>query len=115
MEWICFLYLTKKDEGTPHPILFWRFGPQWAVRQGDWKLVVPKDGSQKQETPGVAHFPVMAKPLLFNLANDLSEEHDLADQQPERVKELKALWDQWNSQLAEPGSPGGAWPRACWR
>jgi arylsulfatase A-like enzyme len=99
-------FLTGKDNGVPHTILFWRLGPQWAVRQGDWKLVLPKDASKKQDTPGVAHIPVFNKPILINLANDVGEEHDLSDEQPEKVAELKAAWDQWNAQLAEPGWEG---------
>ena len=27
-------YLTKKNDGAPHSVLFWRLGPQWAVRHG---------------------------------------------------------------------------------
>lgn len=68
--------------------------------------MLPKDASAKQETPGVAHIPVFAKPKLFNLANDIGEEHDLADEQPDKVKELQAAWNNWNSQLAEPGWEG---------
>ena len=41
-------------------------------------------------------------PELFNLANDVSEKDNLASAQPEKVKELKALWDAWNAQQAPP-------------
>lgn len=34
---------------------------------------------------------------LFHLAADLSETKDLAAAEPEKVKELKAIWDQWNA------------------
>jgi arylsulfatase A-like enzyme len=33
-------FLTGKATGRPHETMFWRFGDQWAVRNGDWKLVV---------------------------------------------------------------------------
>ena len=33
-------YLTGKNTGKPHETLYWRFGEQWAIRHGDWKLVV---------------------------------------------------------------------------
>ena len=45
---------------------------------------------------------------LFNLANDVGETTDLADKQPDTVKELKALWDQWNTQLAPPRRDGAS-------
>ena len=47
-------YLKKKDDGAPHPVLFWRLGPQWAVRMGNWKLVQPRDNSVKPTGPGPA-------------------------------------------------------------
>jgi hypothetical protein len=40
------------------------------------------------------------------LKDDIGEVNDLATAQPEKVKELKALWDAWNQTLAEP-----AWPQ----
>ena len=67
--------------------LFWRFGVQFAVRQGDWKLVKASRDMQ---------------PALFNLAADLGEKNDLAAQQPDKVKQLQALWDSWNAQNIPP-------------
>lgn len=32
-------YLTGTNSGRPHDALYWRFGEQMAIRQGDWKLV----------------------------------------------------------------------------
>src|SRR5262249_50306898 len=32
-------YLKDEAEGEPHETLYWRFGPEWAIRRGDWKLV----------------------------------------------------------------------------
>jgi arylsulfatase A-like enzyme len=65
----------------------WRFGPQWAVRHGDLKLVK----GNGQETPG-----------LYDLAADIGESKDLAAAQPEKAAELKALWDKWNAEQSEP-------------
>jgi arylsulfatase A-like enzyme len=78
-------------EGTAKQLdrkaLFWRFGVQFAVRQGDWKLVkAAKD----------------MKPMLVNLAADLGESRDLSLEQPEKAQSLLALWEQWNSQMQPP-------------
>jgi arylsulfatase A-like enzyme len=81
-------YLTGENSERPHNTLFWRFGEQWAVRYGDDKLVVSKGGS--------------GEPELYNLAEDLSEAHNLAATQPEKVKQLQALYDQWNKQQMDP-------------
>ncbi len=76
-------YLEGKEQGAPHESLYWRFGDQWAVRSGDWKLVASRlDG---------------LKPQLFNLADDIGEANDLAAEQPDKVAELKAQWDEWNA------------------
>ena len=80
-------YLTGENTDRPHQTLYWRFGPQWAVRHGDLKLVK----GAGQETPG-----------LFNLAADLGEKNDLAASDPAKVAELKSLWDKWNAEQSEP-------------
>ncbi len=74
--------LEGKSTAAPHEALFWRFGVQYAVRRGDWKLVK-------------AH--VNSRPLLFNLAQDLGEKQDLASREPAKARELQALWDAWNA------------------
>ncbi len=79
--------LEGKTEAAPHDALYWRFGIQYAVRQGDWKLVKPHINDQ---------------PHLFNLAQDIGEKNDLAAQEPERVKKLQALWDDWNAKNEPP-------------
>lgn len=61
--------------------LFWRFGPQMAVRRGDLKWV--KAGL---ELP----------PALFNVREDPGESKDLSATMPEVAKNLKARWDAWN-------------------
>lgn len=81
-------YLTGKKATTPHESLFWRYGDQWAVRHGDYKLVVGDEGS--------------GSPELYNLTQDISETHDLAAEQREKVKELQSLYDAWNAEQAEP-------------
>lgn len=84
-------YLTGENKGRPHETLFWRFGPQWAVRHGDFKLVVARGGS--------------GQPELYDLATDIGEANDLAKEQPEKVKELRSLYDTWNKEQAEPSAP----------
>ncbi|TWT53442.1 Arylsulfatase [Rubripirellula amarantea] len=54
-----------------------------AIRKGDWKAVYAK------------RMPHDLKWELYNLAEDRCEMNDLADQQPERTKEMIELWNQW--------------------
>jgi hypothetical protein len=39
---------------------------------------------------------------LYNLAEDIGETRNRAAERPDKVKELTALWQQWNRQLAQP-------------
>jgi arylsulfatase A-like enzyme len=81
-------YVTGANKGRPHDTFYWRFGEQWAVRKGDWKLVVSRiDGPE---------------PRLFNLAQDVGEAKDLIATEPARAKELRALYDAWNAEQAKP-------------
>ncbi len=89
-------YLTGKKSERPHQTLYWRYGPQWAVRHGDHKLVVSRGGS--------------GQPELYDLARDIGESKDLAPTMPEKVKELQALYERWNAEQAPasvPDAPAG--------
>ena len=84
-------YLTGENEERPHQSLYWRIDGMWAIRHGDMKLVHGKANS--------------SPPELFDLANDIGEQNNLASKEPEKVKELKAMWDDWNAQMAPPAVP----------
>jgi arylsulfatase A-like enzyme len=79
------LPLLKGDsDAAPHPEgLFWRFGDQWAVRLGDWKLA--QYGSRK-----------LSPIALHNLAQDVSEKTNLITNHPEKERELRTAWERWN-------------------
>ena len=59
--------------------IFWEHEGNRAIRSGDWKLVSKHPGGWE----------------LYDSAADRTEMHDLATQQPERVKEMSAQWDAW--------------------
>ncbi len=80
-------YLKGEKTERPHDTLFWRFGNQWAVRSGDWKLL--KTGKDQD-------------PMLFSLKDDIGEQSDLAAKEPERVSTLRSVYEEWNKQLASP-------------
>jgi arylsulfatase A-like enzyme len=84
-------YLTGENEERPHETLYWRFGNQWAIRHGDWKLVAGNGGDPAGE--------------LYNLADDKSESKNRAADMPEKVSELKTLYDEWNAEQAPPSAP----------
>ena len=76
--------LEGKTARVERDALYWRYGPQFAVRQGDWKLVKAA---------------VEMKPMLVNLSSDPGEKINLAEQNPAKARELQALWDKWNAAM----------------
>lgn len=87
-------YLTGQKTDAPHEALFWRFGGQLAVRKGDWKLV--KGATVEQPVSALGWEASLEGAELYNLANDVGEQVNLADKEPDKVKELAAAWQSWN-------------------
>ncbi|HEX4413413.1 MAG TPA: sulfatase [Lacipirellulaceae bacterium] len=88
-------YFNGKESKGPHDTLYWRFGPQMAIRRGDWKLVrydPVVDGEQGRVTDA----------KLYNLKSDIGESKDLFKSEPEKAKELQAAWDKWNELNVPP-------------
>jgi arylsulfatase A len=93
--------------------LYWHYPhyhhsrPSGAVRAGEWKLIEFFDTATLE---------------LYNLKDDLSEAHDLATAQPERVRELHGLLKKWRQEVGaqmpqanpahDPKRAGEWWNRA---
>ena len=83
-------WLEKGGEGKgPHGVLYWRMTPQWAVRDGRYKLVHTAGGTE-----------------LFDLAKDPGERTDLTKSQGDVAKKMQGEFDGWNSELMAPRWPG---------
>lgn len=80
--------LTTQQSQAQHEYLYWEFnekqGPLQALRKGDWKLL--KKHPNKFE--------------LYNLHDDIGEQHNLATQNPEKLNELQDLLE--NSRSPHP-------------
>ena len=57
-----------------HEYLYWELGGQTAVCMGDWKAIRPREDAPWE---------------LYDLANDISEENNVADQNPEVLGKMK--------------------------
>lgn len=75
---------TPAEERT----FYWRQGPRRALRQGPWKLVAEAVRGE----PGPWQ--------LYNLAEDVAEQHDLAAREPERVQALRERYEAWSAAQA---------------
>ncbi len=75
--------LGRSDRQTRHSHLYWEFyeqGGKQAVVRGDWKAIrlnVQKDPDSPIE--------------LYDLSNDIGEEHNVADQHPDLVAEFSTI------------------------
>ena len=86
--------LAAADAPSPHEVLHWQMGDgpaaQWAVREGDWKLIGHAWDTSVDDR-GHERIPL----FLGNVAQDPGERHDFAAEQPEVVARLRAHRAQW--------------------
>jgi arylsulfatase A-like enzyme len=82
--------IESANTPSPHEVLHWETGKHWAVRRGNWKLVHngPATDYEGSRIPRVPDF-------LSDLAEDVTETKNLADQHPQIVEELTRLHEQW--------------------
>ena len=81
-----------KGGTLPERALFWHYphygnqggAPSSAVRRGDWKLIEWAEENRAE---------------LFNLAQDIGEQTNLADKEPQRVASLRAELAAWQKQV----------------
>jgi arylsulfatase A-like enzyme len=103
-------------QGKPSPheiILLNTVGRTGAVRMGDWKLI--RNGKLDDDEDGAVKLTREEKQKqrqekrdapdtleLFNLAQDISEKHNLVAQQPDKVRELMARLDTFAKEAVPP-------------
>ncbi len=82
-------YLTGQNTNAPHAGVYLRKFDQgaFAVRRGDYKLVIPRSAEP---------------PQLYNLAADLGELKDVSTAQPDILAEMEKLRLAWAAQLIPP-------------
>ncbi len=80
-------YVRGGKQGRPHDTLFWKSGHYKSVLAGGWKL-------QTAERP--------LKEWLFNLSQDPTERVNLAQQNPQKVAELKSLLAEHEKGITKP-------------
>ena len=71
--------LQDKESWDEERTLYWEHERGKAVRKGNWRLTALADGGWQ----------------LFDLAHDLSETNNVAAEYPEKVREMKGLWNTW--------------------
>jgi arylsulfatase len=67
----------SRDDSVPHDYLWWLHEGNRALRAGNWKLVADKDAAWE----------------LYDLSADRVESHNLALENPDKVRELESEWN----------------------
>ena len=112
-------YLTGGNGAVPNPRLYWRDGVDFAMRDAALKLwiaaIAPKGAEddtsefrmrgKKQIVPALG--PEGQHSMLFDLSQDIGEQHNLAMVMPAETARLQAEIAQWNKGLIPP-----QWPEA---
>ncbi len=86
-------FLTGVNKGIPHSAIYLRMFDKgaYAVRSGDFKLVIPAKGDS---------------PKLYNLRKDIAESTDIAAMSAEKIDSLDKMRLAWDSQLIPPKFEG---------
>lgn len=83
---------------SPHDAILLNATPQvGALRAGDWKLIVRREGNRA--SPGRRREKAVE---LFNLKRDPHEKTDLASEKPEKVRQLRTILDRFAEEAVPP-------------
>ncbi len=97
--------IRSADAPSPHRELHWLVGggkrPQWAVRQGQWKLI-----GNVQDTSGGQLDDEDKKLFLSDLASDISEKTNHAKEHPDVVARLLKLHEEWVASCSQAKAGG---------
>jgi arylsulfatase A-like enzyme len=88
--------IRSADAPSPHKVLHWLVGggkkPQWAVREGTWKLI-----GNVRTTDEKGLTAADKELFLSDLATDVSETTNHAKEHPEIVDRLRKLHEEWHA------------------
>ncbi|MCI0536470.1 MAG: sulfatase-like hydrolase/transferase, partial [Verrucomicrobiales bacterium] len=113
-------YLTGVQAGLPHPVLYWRAGVNYAIRDGSWKMwianrapasvkVKPLTDSfrvdKRVQPPADANAKIGAEGqvvMLYDLSKDIGETKNLAVSQSAVVDRLRKKLNSWDAIMESP-------------
>ncbi|UBM60581.1 arylsulfatase [Marinilongibacter aquaticus] len=86
------LFQEKLDRPIREATVHHSINGSFAIRMGDWKLAMcPGSGGWSMPRPGSKELKGLPELQLYNLKTDPGETHNVEAENPEKVKELKAL------------------------
>ncbi|MEN8734024.1 MAG: sulfatase [Lentimonas sp.] len=110
--------LLGQSDKSPHEFLYYYNGMNLqAVRNGKWKLHLPRTARDQPYWGGVSvkrNFATLDQPFLVNLDNDIGETVNVAADNPEVVATLLKEAERIRAELGDVGQTGSD-QRALWR
>jgi len=89
---ISFLPVLRGAKGSRDHLVSHSINGSFAVRRGDWKLLLSADsGGWSEPRPGSRQAAGLPLLQLYHLGDDLGEQHNVWEQHPERVGDLITL------------------------
>jgi len=85
------LPLVDDDAPSRYEVMHWQWQNGWMVREGEWKLIANGSYGLGRQKLDPIH--------LANLTDDPPEARNHAPQQPEIVKRLRTLHEQWAAEV----------------
>ena len=95
--------VLRENAPSPHDVVHWQVGTganaQWAVREGDWKLIgYPRDPTLEEQLTDSLY--------LTNIAQDVGEKTNLAEDHPDVLERLLGLREAWVEENRQNGEKG---------
>ena len=86
--------IQSEQAATAYDLLYFQWQQSWAVREGDWKLIVNGRDNTGKFSPHPER-ETMHSLYLANLADEHPEEVNHAEEHPEIVERLTGLYEVW--------------------
>ena len=90
------ILLTGQGKSPRNQFFYWNRGELHAARSGKWKIHI-----KQREPVNYGKEVILDHPELYNLEADISEKYDLAEDFPEKVKELLELCEKHKMHTAD--------------
>jgi arylsulfatase A-like enzyme len=105
-------FVTGQRSAAPHETLYWRSGPNFAIRDGDWKMWMVNRADPAEAANSAARVtpdgvkaevsPLGHHVMLYDLKADPGETNNLATSRPDVVTALQAKIEAWDKDNVAP-------------
>lgn len=96
--------LASADAPSPHDVMHWQWQNHWAVREGNWKLIVNGRDSTGPHSAHPTRPARLPTPFLANLNDPEPEWQNHADTHRDLVERLTQLHDAWLTDVMPPSN-----------